>query len=78
MAGGLTDPLRMLPGGGSLRLVAVTGMGRQEDHARSRDAGFDSHLTKPADPDVVIRIAALESSGDSKVVPFTRPRVATE
>ncbi len=79
----LAQKLRMLPGGASLRLVAVTGMGRQEDHARSREAGFDLHLTKPADPEVVIRIAATpssaaDSSGESKVVPFTRTRTATE
>jgi CheY-like chemotaxis protein len=74
----LAQKLRMLPGGAALRLVAVTGMGRQEDHARSREAGFDVHLTKPADPDVVLRIAAQEFSGDSKVVPFNRPRTATE
>jgi signal transduction histidine kinase/PleD family two-component response regulator len=30
-------------------LVAVTGYGRGEDVARSRDAGFDHHLVKPVD-----------------------------
>jgi PAS domain S-box-containing protein len=29
-------------------LVALTGWGAQEDRARSRNAGFDHHLTKPA------------------------------
>jgi PAS domain S-box-containing protein len=29
-------------------LVALTGWGAQEDRARSREAGFDHHLTKPA------------------------------
>jgi CheY-like chemotaxis protein len=29
-------------------LVALTGWGAQEDRARSRSAGFDHHLTKPA------------------------------
>jgi CheY-like chemotaxis protein len=74
----LAQKLRMLPGGGALRLVAVTGMGRQEDHVRSRDAGFDLHLTKPADPEVVIRIAGQDPANDANVVPFTRPRAATE
>jgi signal transduction histidine kinase/ActR/RegA family two-component response regulator len=74
----LAQRLRLLPGGSAVRLVAVTGMGRQEDHVRSREAGFDIHLTKPADPDVVLRIAALDSYPDAKVVPFTRPRAATE
>ncbi|MEZ4240928.1 MAG: hypothetical protein R3F59_33175 [Myxococcota bacterium] len=34
-----------------MRLVALTGYGRPEDVASSRDAGFDVHLTKPFDPD---------------------------
>jgi len=29
-------------------LVALTGWGREEDHQRSGEAGFDQHLTKPA------------------------------
>jgi CheY-like chemotaxis protein len=29
-------------------LVALTGWGAQDDRARSRQAGFDHHLTKPA------------------------------
>jgi signal transduction histidine kinase len=31
-------------------LVAVTGYGQDEDRRRSREAGFDEHLTKPIDP----------------------------
>jgi CheY-like chemotaxis protein len=53
-------------------------MGRQEDLARSREAGFEVHLTKPADPDVVLRIAALETSAEAKVLPFARPRAASD
>jgi CheY-like chemotaxis protein len=36
--------------GASLRLVAVTGWGRDADRERSREAGFDLHLVKPVDP----------------------------
>ena len=36
--------------GDELRLVAVTGWGRQEDRERSQEAGFDRHLLKPLDP----------------------------
>jgi PAS domain S-box-containing protein len=32
-----------------LRIVALTGWGQQADRARTRDAGFDHHLTKPVD-----------------------------
>ena len=31
-------------------LVALTGWGAEDDRERTRDAGFDHHLTKPADP----------------------------
>jgi signal transduction histidine kinase/ActR/RegA family two-component response regulator len=33
--------------GGDLFLVAMTGYGQPEDQQRTRDAGFDLHLTKP-------------------------------
>jgi CheY-like chemotaxis protein/two-component sensor histidine kinase len=32
-----------------MRIVAVTGWGKQEDRMRSREAGFDLHLVKPVD-----------------------------
>ncbi len=37
-------------------LVAVSGYGTKEDHERSRDAGLDAHLVKPADPRVLLRL----------------------
>lgn len=33
----------------ALRLVALTAWGRDEDRAASRQAGFDAHVTKPAE-----------------------------
>jgi two-component system CheB/CheR fusion protein len=36
-------------------LVALTGYGREEDEQRAREAGFDLHLRKPADPSVLRR-----------------------
>jgi CheY-like chemotaxis protein len=35
------------------RLVAVTGYGQDRDRRRAREAGFDLHLIKPADPEVL-------------------------
>ena len=32
-------------------LIAVTGMGRDEDRRHSAEAGIDFHLAKPADPE---------------------------
>ncbi|HEY1805116.1 MAG TPA: PAS domain S-box protein [Terracidiphilus sp.] len=46
--------LRARPWGRAIRLIAVTGWGGKDDLHRSREAGFDEHLTKPVDPDVLI------------------------
>jgi len=32
-------------------MVAITGWGREEDHRRTREAGFDHHLVKPVEVD---------------------------
>jgi PAS domain S-box-containing protein len=42
--------LRRLPGGEQLILVAVSGYGHQEALSDSQQAGFDTHLIKPVDP----------------------------
>jgi CheY-like chemotaxis protein/anti-sigma regulatory factor (Ser/Thr protein kinase) len=42
--------------GSRIRLVALTGYGQPEDHHRSKQAGFDAHLTKP------VHLADLESA----------------
>jgi CheY-like chemotaxis protein len=39
-------------------LVALTGWGQEEDRRRSQEAGFDHHLTKPADLAVLDRLLA--------------------
>jgi CheY-like chemotaxis protein len=39
-----------------VRLVALTGWGGDADRTRTREAGFDIHLTKPA------TVAAIESA----------------
>ena len=41
--------LRAAEGTRETLLVALTGWGAQQDRERSREAGFDAHLTKPAD-----------------------------
>lgn len=41
--------MRQQPWGKSLTLVALTGWGQAEDRRRTREAGFDHHLVKPAD-----------------------------
>ncbi|MCC2956482.1 response regulator [Massilia sp. IC2-477] len=56
--------LRKIAGLEGAMLVALTGWGTADDRARARDAGFDHHLTKPAEFDAVNRLldaAALQS-----------------
>jgi len=48
--------LRAEPTGDDVLLVAVSGYGRERDRQAAREAGFDLHLTKPADPDEVLRV----------------------
>ncbi len=50
--------LRQQPGLRGLVLIALTGWGQEEDRRRSREAGFDHHLTKPVDPDDLQRLLA--------------------
>jgi CheY-like chemotaxis protein len=33
-----------------MMLVALTGWGQEEDKQRTKEAGFDHHLVKPAEP----------------------------
>jgi PAS domain S-box-containing protein len=43
--------LRAEPNGRDITLIALTGYGQPEDRERSRAAGFDRHLVKPASPE---------------------------
>jgi CheY-like chemotaxis protein len=42
----------------AVRLIALTGYGQQEDRRRAEEAGFDSHVTKPADPHALLGLVA--------------------
>jgi PAS domain S-box-containing protein len=44
--------------GSRVTLVALTGWGQDEDKRRSRDAGFDHHLTKPPEPEMLDKLIA--------------------
>jgi len=50
--------LRVLLDGHPCRLVALTGYGLDADRERSAEAGFDRHLVKPVNPDLVVRLVA--------------------
>ena len=46
------------PWGENVKLIALTGMGQPADVQRTRAADFDQHMTKPADPDDLLRAIA--------------------
>jgi signal transduction histidine kinase len=52
--------LRRDPATASVRLIALTGYGQEEDRRRSHEAGFDVHLTKPVDPAELQRLLAAQ------------------
>jgi CheY-like chemotaxis protein len=43
-------------------LVALTGWGQDEDRRRSREAGFDAHMTKPIEPATLDKLLAVLQS----------------
>jgi PAS domain S-box-containing protein len=59
----LAAALKDGPDGDSPYLVALTGYGQSADRDRARAAGFDRHLTKPADPNVIRQILAERGGG---------------
>lgn len=49
-------------GGAGVLMVAVTGLGTEDDCERSRAAGFDHHLTKPLAIDELHRLVAARAA----------------
>ena len=41
-----------------IRLIALSGWAQDQQQQRARDAGFDHHLVKPADPDELLALLA--------------------
>ena len=48
--------IRQQPEAGEALIVALTGWGQEEDKRRSREAGFDSHLVKPVNLQVLVTL----------------------
>ena len=51
--------VRSAPGGDAVRLIAITGYGRADDRRRSKEVGFDAHLTKPVSPHELAEVLRL-------------------
>ncbi len=54
----IAKALREEPWGADIHLIALTGWGQESDRQRASKAGFDLHLTKPVDPDVLRNVLA--------------------
>jgi CheY-like chemotaxis protein len=48
--------------GANVVIVALTGWGQEQDRREARNAGFDAHLIKPADPATLERLLANAAS----------------
>jgi CheY-like chemotaxis protein len=48
--------LREQAGSAGAFLVAMTGFGNEDDKRRTREAGFDAHLTKPVELDALVSL----------------------
>jgi CheY-like chemotaxis protein len=55
----LAQRIRAMPEGRCLTLIAISGWGQDEDRRRATEAGFDSHLTKPIEPESVEALLQL-------------------
>jgi signal transduction histidine kinase/CheY-like chemotaxis protein len=69
--------LRERPEFTGVHIAAITGWGQEEDRRKARDAGFDSHFTKPLAPsaldDLLAAVARrLDAGGSSAIAPRTR------
>jgi CheY-like chemotaxis protein len=60
--------MREDPESRSATLVALTGWGQREDRRRSREAGFDYHLVKPADVGTLQSILTMREAPDPAAV----------
>ena len=67
--------IREQPWGKDLVIVALTGWGQEEDRQRSQEAGFDTHLVKPVDHDLLMRLLASLPSRAAAARPPERQAV---
>lgn len=57
--------LQRHPGRARMVLVALTGYGQATDRQRALEAGFDEHLVKPVQRDVLLRLLGLSGAANS-------------
>ncbi|MCE9604770.1 MAG: response regulator [Planctomycetia bacterium] len=66
----VASALRASPDNAHLRLIALSGYGREEDRRRALQAGFDDHMTKPADVSkLLVKLLAYGSPAPESAEP---------
>jgi CheY-like chemotaxis protein len=50
--------IREQPWGKEMVIVALTGLGHDDDRLKSQQSGFDMHLVKPVDPKLLLTVLA--------------------
>jgi len=59
--------IRTLDWGQRATILALSGWGQEEDRRASMEAGFDAHLVKPVDMDVLLEmLSTIEHRGGAK------------
>ena len=58
-----------------LHLIALTGYGQREDRDEARQAGFDAHLVKPVDFEVLFTLLRAQAAKRSGAAPEARDSV---
>lgn len=58
--------LRSLPDKEKVRVVALTGFGRQEDIEQARSEGFIGHLTKPLDVEALLKFLSAFAASNNR------------
>jgi CheY-like chemotaxis protein len=66
----VAERIRAAPDGDRPFIIAVTGWTRIEDHRKARDAGFDTYVLKPVDPD---HLRALLTAAPADGIPRNPP-----
>lgn len=59
--------IRKEPWGKDITMVALTGWGSEEHRRRSREAGFDGHLTKPVDMSALRAVLAKPGAAEQQL-----------
>jgi signal transduction histidine kinase/ActR/RegA family two-component response regulator len=62
----LAARFRATPALGGMKIVALTGWGQKDDKQRIFQAGFDEHLVKPADVDLIEKVLASDRRSSSE------------